>query len=150
MRSERIKLVPVPADFVDVFEQRCRALLDAQNAYTEAMRSRHAHWSAMAGYRIGELYQKLHGETLEIPPPSTARSEAQKQLFRGALRLRYRILLEKGLKMMAGTVRLGERTGEGLKWVERARQAKVALQQALQVRPGQRRAGRVVRRAYEN
>jgi hypothetical protein len=131
LRSERIKLVPVPADFADVLERRCRGLLDAQSAYTEAMRSRHAHWSAMAGYRVGQLYQRLHAETLEIPPPATARSDEQKQLFHGAMRLRYRILLEKGLKMMSGTERLGERTGEGGRWVERARESRRSLEAAL-------------------
>lgn len=47
------------------------------------------------------------------------------------MRLRYRILLEKGLKMMSATVRLGERTGEDSYWITRAEQAKRMLEQAL-------------------
>ncbi len=47
------------------------------------------------------------------------------------MRPRYRILLEKGLKMMSGTVRLGARTGEDSLWVRRAHQAKRELEQAL-------------------
>ena len=48
------------------------------------------------------------------------------------MRLRYRILLEKGLKMMDATVRLGERTGEASPWIGRARQAKADLERSLE------------------
>ena len=47
------------------------------------------------------------------------------------MRLRYRILLEKGLKMMAATVRMGERTGESSSWIGRAKQAAADLERAL-------------------
>ena len=43
------------------------------------------------------------------------------------MRLRYRILLEKGLAMMEGTLRLAERTGERSAWIERAEQAQGQL-----------------------
>lgn len=130
LMSESIELTPVTEFFPQVLEARCQGLLDAQSAYTEAMRTRDAHWSAMSGYRIGQLYQQLHIEAMEIPPPDHASLE-QQQLFEAAMRLRYRILLEKGLKMMEGTVRLGERTGEDSYWITRAQEAKRMLQQAL-------------------
>jgi hypothetical protein len=130
IESEKIKLTPVPPNFVDVLEARCQGLLDAQGAFTEAMRSRDAHWSAMSGYRVGQLYQQLHREAMEIPPPEHANLQ-KRQLFEAAMRLRYRILLEKGLTMMDGTVRLGDRTGEDSYWIARARDAKRQLEQAL-------------------
>lgn len=130
-KSERITFVPVPPNLGDVIEQRCQGLLDAQSAYTEAMRSYDAQWSAMAGYRVGQLYQQLHRDVMRIPPPPQAETLKKKQLFEGAMRLRYRVLLEKGLKMMEGTVRLGERTGEDSLWVRRAEEAKRDLQLAL-------------------
>jgi tetratricopeptide (TPR) repeat protein len=128
--SETIKLSPVPPNFGEVLEARCQGLLDAQSAYTEAMRSRDSHWSAMSGYRVGQLYQQLHREAMQIGPPAGSTLK-QQQLFEAAMRLRYRILLEKGLKMMDGTVRIGERTGESSLWITRARDAKRALEQAL-------------------
>jgi len=138
MRSEQIHLVVekdgrrvVPPDFVMVLERRCQGLLDAQSAYADAMRSRDAHWSAMSGYRIGQLYQGLHREAMQIPTPAQARTMRQKQLFEAAMRLRYRIVLEKGLKMMDATVRMGERTGESSYWIARARQARQDLERAL-------------------
>jgi|HubBroStandDraft_6_1064221.scaffolds.fasta_scaffold53833_2 tetratricopeptide (TPR) repeat protein len=129
-RSERIVFDPVPPSFAEVLEQRCQGLLDAQGAYTEAMRSYDAHWSAMAGYRVGQLYQQLHRDVMRIPP-SKADTLRKKQLFEGAMRLRYRVLLEKGQKMMDGTVRLGARTGEDSAWVHRAEEAKRDIELAL-------------------
>lgn len=130
-KSEHIKLSPVPPNFADVLEQRCQGLLDAQNAYTDAMRALDAHWSAMAGFRIGQLYEQLHRDVMDIPPPAAAKTLKRKQLFEGAMRLRYRVLLEKGLRMMDGVVRMGERTGEASAWVGRAREAQKQLEAAL-------------------
>lgn len=130
-RSEAITFSPLPPDFAVALEQRCQGLLDAQGAYTEAMRSLDAHWSAMAGYRIGKLYQQLHRDVTRIPPPASAVTLKKKQLFEGAMRLRYRVLLEKGKKMIDGTVQLGERTGEGSAWIARAREAQREIDQAL-------------------
>lgn len=131
LKSEKIGFSPFPPNFSDVLEQRCQALLDAQAAYTDAMRGYDAHWSAMAGYRVGQLYQKLHAEVMQIPPTAQAKTLQQKQLFEATMRLRYRILLEKGLKMMEGTVKLAERTGESSGWIARARDARKDLEQSL-------------------
>jgi hypothetical protein len=85
----------------------------------------------MSGYRIGELYQRLHKDVMSIPAPSSARATADKRLFEGAMRLRYRVLLEKGLKMMEHTVMVGDRTGENSPWIDRARAAKREIEIAL-------------------
>ena len=130
-RSEKIVFDPMPPSFAEVLEQRCQALLDAQSAYTDAMRSYDAHWSAMAGYRVGQLYQQLHRDVMAIPPTGKADTLRKQQLFEGAMRLRYRVLLEKGLKMMDGTVRLGRRTGEDSAWIHRAEEAKRDIELAL-------------------
>jgi tetratricopeptide (TPR) repeat protein len=131
-KSEKITFDPVPASVGDALEQRCTGLLDAQSAYTDAMRSLDAHWSAMAGFRVGQLYQQLHRDVMRIPAPTGAKTLQQKQLFEGAMRLRYRVLLEKGLKMMSGTVALGARTGEDSAWILRAKQSKHDLELALE------------------
>lgn len=131
MRAERIHFVPVPANFGAVLEQRCQLLLDAQSAYSDAMRAYDAHWSAMAGYRVGELYQKLHEEMMQVPPPQAADTLSKRQLFEGAMRLRYSILLEKAKSMLDHTVTMAERTGEQSAWVLKSRQARDAITQAM-------------------
>ena len=131
LRSEAIVFVPVPANFAEVLERRCQGLLDAQSAYSDAMRSYDAHWAAMSGYRIGQLYQRLHEDVIHVPAPQSATTPEKKQLFEGAMRLRYRILLQKGLTMMEHTLMLGERTGEASPWIDRARDAKRDLEKGL-------------------
>lgn len=131
IRSENIHLVPVPANFSEVLEQRCQLLLDAQSAYSDTMRAYDAHWSAMAGYRVGELYQRLHEELMRVPPPTSASTPEQAKLFEGAMRLRYSVLLRKGLAMMEHTVTMAERTGEHSDWVTRAAEARHSLEDAV-------------------
>jgi len=80
---------------------------------------------------VGELYQRLYRDVMSIPPPPTAAATADKRLFEGAMRLRYRVLLEKGLKMMEHTIMAGERTSEKSTWIDRARAAKRELELAL-------------------
>jgi tetratricopeptide (TPR) repeat protein len=132
LRAERIHFVPVPDNFGAALEQRCQLLLDAQSAYSDVMRAYDSHWSAMAGYRVGELYQKLHEEMMQVPPPRAAETERQRQLFEGAMRLRYSILLEKAKSMLDHTVAMAERTGEQSAWVLKSRQARDAIVQAME------------------
>lgn len=127
--SEKVVFEPMPADFAATLEDRSTRLLSAQDAYSDAMRSLDAHWSAMAGYRVGQLYQRLHRDVMSAP--FKPRDLKQQQLFEGAMRLRYRILLEKGLAMMDGTLRLGQRTGENSAWIARAKEAKAQLERSL-------------------
>ncbi len=130
-RAERIVFVPTPSNFAEVLEQRCQLLLDAQSAYSDTWRAHDAHWSAMAGFRVGELYERLHQDVMHIEPPTSAENVEKRQLFDGAMRLRYAILLEKALGMMEHTLAMAERTHEVSPWVERSRIAKTEIQQAM-------------------
>jgi len=132
IRAERIHFVPAPANFGAALEQRCQLLLDAQSAYSDAMRAYDSHWSAMAGFRVGELYQKLHEELMQVPAPKTATTERQRQLFEGAMRLRYSILLAKAKSMLDHTVAMADKTGEQSPWVLKSRQARDQIVQATQ------------------
>lgn len=129
IRAEKITFQPMPANFAAVLEERCQLLLDAQTAYSDTMRAKDAHWSAMAGFRVGELYQKLHEDLMAIPQPK-ADTDKKKQLFEGAMRLRYSILLDKALAMMEHTLSMSARTGEKSSWVEKAEDAKDKLKKA--------------------
>ncbi|HNS96822.1 MAG TPA: tetratricopeptide repeat protein [Polyangiaceae bacterium] len=130
MQGEQILFDPRPADFSEALEQRCQSLLDAQDAYATAMRAYDSHWSAMAGYRVGRMYQQLHADIMRIRPPASAKTERQKELFEGAMQLRYRVLLDKGLKMMDSTIAMAQRTGESSSWVQRAKEAQRDIQRA--------------------
>ncbi|MGA7123069.1 MAG: hypothetical protein WBY94_23420 [Polyangiaceae bacterium] len=131
VRSERIALEPLPVDFVAKLDERCAGLLDAQAAYGMAVRSVDAHWAAMAGYRVGEMYRVLHRDLMGIPSPPSSKTARQKQIFFAFMHVRYRVLLEKGLREMQQTVALGERTSDDSSWIQRAREAKDEMEHAL-------------------
>jgi tetratricopeptide (TPR) repeat protein len=131
MRAERIRFTPVPPNFAAVLEERCQLLLDAQSAYSDTMRAYDAHWSAMAGYRVGELYQRLHEDLMAVPPPKSADTEKRRQLFEGAMRLRYSILLTKALTMMEHTLNMAKRTGERSQWVSKAEEAREKIERTV-------------------
>ena len=131
VRSERIKFDPVPPDFLDRLDERCALLLEAQAAYTQAVRSVDPHWAAMSGYRVGAMYRALHRDLMSIPPPATSKTPRQKQIFYAFMHLRYRVLLEKGLREIEQTIALGERTSDSSTWIARARDAKAEMETAL-------------------
>jgi tetratricopeptide (TPR) repeat protein len=130
-RADRIVFKPMPADFADALERRCQLLLDAQSAYSDAMRARDAHWSMMAGYRVGELYHRLHIDLMQVTPPASADTQAKRDLFEGAMRLRYSILLTKALGMIEHTIRMIERVGERSSWSARLTQARSEITAAI-------------------
>ena len=129
LRAEKIRFNPLPANFPAVLEERCQLLLDSQSAYSDSMRAHDAHWSAMAGYRVGELYQKLHEDLMDVHQPK-ADTDKKKQLFEGAMRLRYSILLDKALTMMEHTLSMAARTAEKSAWVDKATDATAKLKRA--------------------
>jgi hypothetical protein len=133
IKAERIQFQPTPpsAEFLSTLEQRCQLLLDAQSAYSDSMRAYDARWSAMAGFRTAELYQKLHRDLFPIAPPPSADSERKRQLFEGAVRIRYGVLLTKARGMAKHTLQMAERTGESSPWVERTRSALLAIDQTM-------------------
>jgi tetratricopeptide (TPR) repeat protein len=131
IRSERIKFDPVPPDFVAKLEERCADLLEAQAAYSQAVRSIDPHLAAMSGYRVGEMYRALHRDLMQIPPPRTSKTARQKEIFFAFMHIRYRVLLEKGLREMEQTVALGERTSDESSWIARANDALAEMRTAL-------------------
>jgi hypothetical protein len=83
----------------------------------------------MAGYRVGELYERLHEELMRIPPPR-ATTPREQRLFEGAMRLRYSVLLGKAAGMLDHTLAMAVRTGEDSEWVRRTERARAALARA--------------------
>ncbi|WP_394826362.1 tol-pal system YbgF family protein [Pendulispora albinea] len=144
VRSERVQFVnPLPSgelpsaaavspDFLSKMEARCQGLLDAQAAYGDAMRSIDAHWIAMSGYRVGEMYRRLHHDLMLIPPTLLTKTDKQKSIFYAIMHLRYRVLLEKGLEMTKRTLVIGEKQLDSSAWVRRAEEMKRQIEQALE------------------
>lgn len=122
----------VVADFPDKMEARCQSILDAQDAYVESINTRDTKWAVRSGLRVASMYLALHDDLLAIPPPKSASTDDKKALFRGAMRLRYRILLEKGLGTLDRTLNLEKAVGAKTTWLGHARKAKADLEKKLE------------------
>lgn len=131
-RADRIVFDPMPTDFADALERRCQLLLDAQSAYSDTMRAYDAHWSTMAGYRVGQLYHRLHADVMNVKPPAAADTQQKRDLFEAAMRLRFAILLQKALGMVEHTIAMAERTGERSSWVGRLNEARSEIAGTIQ------------------
>lgn len=139
IRAESLAIVFVPkdgtpvssAEFPAKMEARCQKILDAQDAYIDAINTKEVHWAVRGGLRVASMYIALHDDVLAIPPPKSADSDKKKALFRGAMRLRYRILLEKGLSTLEHTLNLEKAVGAKGAWLEQARKSKATLDQQL-------------------
>lgn len=132
VQSELVKFDPPPPSFTDSFEERSAGLLEAQSAYTDAMRTTDPFWATWSGYRVGQLYQQLHRDVMQVKVPEKVTAEKDRKLYEGAVQLRYRILLQKGLKMMQSTVKMNERVGETNAWGQRAKESMAQLEKAIE------------------
>lgn len=134
IECEKINFNPPPdppEKFPEEFERRAQKLLDAQRYYTDAMRTTDATWATMAGYRVGKLYQQLHQDVMAMNGPARETTAEKRDLADAVIRVLYKVLLVKGLKMMTSTVGVVERTHENSVWAERALKAKSELEQAI-------------------
>ncbi len=130
-RASAIRFVPPSVTFSDKLEQRCQLLLDAQSAYSNSMRAYDAHWSVMAGYRVGELYAELHADLMELLGASSFDSPERGRLFEAALRLRYSVLLSKALTLMDHTLTLAARNHDDSQWVRLTHESYRLLSESL-------------------
>lgn len=121
----------VSADFPNKMETRCQKVLDAQDEYIESINTRELKWAVRSGVRVASMYIDLHDAVVVIPPPKSATTDAKRQLFRGAMLLRYRILLEKGLGTLDRTLNLEKAVNAKSAWLDHARKAKATLEKQL-------------------
>jgi hypothetical protein len=85
----------------------------------------------MAGYRVGELYEKLHTDLMVLLAEFPLKNVEKQRLFEAALRLRYSTLLKKAVTLIEHTLAVADRTQQESKWVTLAREAQTRLNRAI-------------------
>ena len=132
-RAEAIVFEGVtPEEFMPRMEARCGNMMDAQRAYTDAIRGQDVRWAGLAGYTIAEVYTRLHKDIMRVPASKRATTDEKKQLHFAMMHVRYRVLLEKGLDMMDRTIELAEKSKERADWAGRARDAREGIARAIE------------------
>lgn len=110
-------------------EQKCELLLSAQNRYLQSVRYGDAHTVAVAGLRIGGLYESLHVMIVGLSAPTELTLE-QLAIYHEEVRDRVHILLTKALRIYEKTLRIGRTSASAGEWVAKL-EASVARLRAL-------------------
>ena len=132
VRSERISFATMtPSEFFTAFQARCAGLLAAQSAYTDAIRSEDPRAAILAGVSLGRVYMRIHRDVLVVPPSKKADTMEKQQLHDAMMRVRYRVLLEKGGDMMERSLALAEKLGDLSPWRERAKEDRETIRLAI-------------------
>lgn len=132
VRSERITFEDkTPTEFLPAFTARCTGLLAAQSAYTDAIRSEDPRAAILAGVSLGELYMRVHHDVLAVPPSKKADTLEKRQIHDAMMRVRYRVLLEKGGDMMDRSLALGEKLHDRSPWMQKAKAGREAIATAI-------------------
>ncbi|MCK5690968.1 tetratricopeptide repeat protein, partial [Myxococcota bacterium] len=74
-RFEDVRLLLPKQVFSETLAQKCEYLMEAQGRYIRALRFGDAHTAAVAGLRIGSLYEDLHTAIVEVEVPDDLSSE---------------------------------------------------------------------------
>ncbi|HSN89841.1 MAG TPA: tetratricopeptide repeat protein [Anaeromyxobacteraceae bacterium] len=123
--TEAVRLAPDSADpegLARDLEEKAQLLLSAQGHYLRAIRLGEPEWAVAAGYRIGELYERLHAEIDAAPlPPGLGEEEAA--LYRAELSDRIRVLVGKAIALYEQTLAAAQRAGVDNRFVEEAERA---------------------------
>lgn len=111
-------------------EYKAQLLLSAQGHYLRAIRMGNVHWGTAAGQRVGGLYETLYGEMTNAPVPAGLDGE-QAQLYRGLLRRKVRVLVQKAIDTYERTLSTAERVGVEGAFVEQTRQSLDRMKQVM-------------------
>jgi tetratricopeptide (TPR) repeat protein len=110
---------PLPADETLIqaaLEHKCQLLLDAQQAYTKAIKVAHPHWAAAAAYRIGNLYHRLWDDMVTAPAPTDLNNE-ERDVYAEVLKNRIHVLLTKAVRQWERTLKMARRLNLSNDWI---------------------------------
>ena len=125
-----LRAVDDPAKLGDELEYKAQLLLSAQGHYLRAIRMGNAHWGTAAGQRIGGLYETLYDQMTTAPVPE-GMDEGQAQLYRGLLRRKVRVLVQKAIGVYERTLSTAERIGTRSPFIEQTQASLDRMKQVL-------------------
>ena len=107
-------------------DEKCRLLLLAQNHYLQAIRYGDTHSVAVAGHRIGNLYEDLYESMIALEVPSDVEA-SEVDAYREEVRKRVAVLVEKAIRVYEKALLAGRRTASAASWVEQTEAALARL-----------------------
>lgn len=125
-----LRAVDDTAKLGEELEYKAQLLLSAQGHYLRAIRMGNAHWGTAAGQRVGGLYETLYDQMMNAPVPD-GMDDTQAQLYRGLLRRKVRVLVQKAISVYERTLSTAERIGTRSAFVEQTQASLDRMKQVL-------------------
>ena len=111
-------------------EYKAQLLLSAQGHYLRAIRMGNTHWGTAAGQRVGGLYETLYDQMTNSPVPA-GMDEHQASLYRGLLRRKVRVLVQKAISVYERTLSTAERVGVRSGFIEQTQASLDRMKEVL-------------------
>lgn len=111
-------------------EYKAQLALSAQGHYLRTMRMGNVYWGTAAGQRVGQLYETFYDQMMNAPVPPGL-DEHQERLYRGLLRRRVRVLIQKAISVYERTLSNAERLGVRSGFIEKTQQSLDRMKQVL-------------------
>lgn len=105
--------------------------LKAQNAYLKTLRLRNARYAIMAGYRLGEIYERFYDDFMAAEVPDHLNRE-ELEVYYDELKKEVKPFISQALDIYARNLRMAQRMGDrGGKWVRMTEQSVSRLKEVL-------------------
>ena len=100
----------------DDFELKCERLLETQKRYLDAVRHGEPYAMAMAGLRLGGLYENLYDTLVNLEVPEGLDTD-EAEVYIEEIRLRVNVLVKKALRIYGKALKVGRRDPEAKVWI---------------------------------
>lgn len=98
------------------FELKCERLLEAQKRYLDAVRHGEPYAMAMAGLRLGGLYENLYETLVSLEVPEGLGFD-EAEVYVEEIRLRVNVLVKKALRIYGKALKVGRRDPDAKAWI---------------------------------
>ena len=102
----------------DDFELKCERLLETQKRYLDAVRHGEPYAMAMAGLRLGGLYENLYDTLVNLEVPEGLDTD-EAEVYIEEIRLRVNVLVKKALRIYGKALKVGRRDPEAKVWISK-------------------------------
>jgi hypothetical protein len=103
-------------------EYKSELLLSSQGHYLRAIRIGNGYWATASGQRIGGLYENMYDHMVNAPGPAEL-NEEEKDVYRGELRKKIRVLITKAINVYERNLEAAERIGASSPFVVQTRES---------------------------
>ena len=98
------------------FELKCERLLETQKRYLDAVRHGEPYAMAMAGLRLGGLYENLYDTLVNLEVPEGLEFD-EAEVYVEEIRLRVNVLVKKALRIYGKALKVGRRDPDAKVWI---------------------------------